>query len=42
LQTCLARKKGPHPRRASKGRTHGTAIWLGYAQSLDLTRIWPA
>jgi hypothetical protein len=28
-------------RRASKGRTHGPAIWLHPAHSLSFARIWP-
>ncbi|MBB4208018.1 hypothetical protein LY39_01680 [Roseinatronobacter bogoriensis subsp. barguzinensis] len=28
-------------RRDSKGRPHGTAIWLPQAQISDLSRIWP-
>ena len=39
LPCAESRAAGP-PRIA--GPYPGTAIWLGYAQSLDLTRVWLA
>jgi hypothetical protein len=40
--SAIARNQGAQRRRASKGRTDGTAIWLADVQSPDLMRIWLA
>ena len=39
-QSVLRGIKAPWGRRASSGRTHGTAIWLYWAHSSDLSRMW--